>query len=186
MVKSTSDSSKPLSLPNAKMTQENRRNMVQFELQNNKVFEVPSIDDLKKAVDMSTIWYTDEDYDEIERDCEDSIERTILLFLKDQLEDNDLDETHGHDERNCIRGLESRLEETLAEQYDAFTAVRGHRIQEAVDAVLHEQDLQLSMEGTINDELLAVMYSSCAYESRFEATQAGIQDRREVLLLEEG
>ena len=145
----------------------------------NRIHEITHINDLKQEADITDIWYTRKEYAQISKNCCETVEQEIQSMIQEE-------QTHQHQQNDqdewCLRGLELKLESTLACQYHDFPALRLCRRRRSVEAVLDEDDLQRT-EGIYDDELLADIYYDCSYDSQIESERIGWSDYLESLQL---
>ena len=151
---------------------------VSFGLQHNNVYNVAHINDMKLDIDISMIWYSDEEYDQMTRECDDIVVRHVNSLEKQHQQrrkHREMDECADEMEDTCLRGLEGHMEYELERRNPNCPSARQTRKENAWDAVLGEQEMQW-MEGESNEKLIAETYSHYSKESQTKAELVGLDD----------
>ena len=142
----------------------------------NDVYEIAHINDLKEETDIQSIWYTDEEYKAMVRNCQEIVQR--MSSILDNSNTRTSRKPHDEDDDDwCIRGLELNLESLLERQRKGYRSPRRYRIYDSYEAVMDEQKLQ-RFEGNDDVELLADVYYYTSYKCQRQAERIGRQDEK--------
>jgi hypothetical protein len=104
--------------------------------------------------EVGNCWFALEDYKKMKREIRytvDLIERNIKF----------------DEEKYCRRGVELKTDEARA--------VRREEMEEAIDAVMDEQDIQTD-EGICDPEMIAIVYTDGVYRSKMAAYLTAVSD----------
>jgi len=136
----------------------NAKKTVRIEVDYTKVFPVPHIDDMSEE-EILSIWYDHTDYD--------IMKQSIIPLLKKMMRGARIDET----DSETVRGLEYRTREGALK--------RQHNKVNSINAVLDEQDRQLSL-GIHDVQRICEIYVDSSRHCALSARDLGEMDEEFV------